>query len=205
MQNRRQPHSDADPECWQKDYEQVQEILMGTQEQWAQLYQDAYHIVLSTVRQTDHYKLLSHQEYEDITDEAFARSYAQLDQFRPISRFSIWVSGIARNITRDRRARQQTRIKYSGHLEELAKNEMACCDPFWVLGRYERNRCLWRAFFNLDRVDQEIVIRRLLEDGTFKRIAVDLQLPRKEVRSRLNFAKARMRSLFLHYYNHIRQ
>ena len=187
----------------QEDYEQVQRILHGEEGCWEQLYQNAYPIVRSFARQNDWKCLLLSQDYDDITDEAFARCYGNLERYRGESRFSTWVCGYAKNITRNRCSRQHTRLRNKGHLEDLARNQMATCDPYLVLLRCERDNCLWRAFYDLDEMEQEIVIRRVFKDDAPRLIAKDLNLTRKEVLHRFEHAKVTMRQLYLYYYNHI--
>ena len=190
----------------QEDYEQVQAILQGTEELWEPLYKSAYRSVQNCARQSDWQSFLSTQDYDDIADEAFALCYEHLDRYRGESRFSTWVGGYAKNITRNRCSRQQTRLRNKGHLEDLARNQMATCDPYFVLLRYERDNCLWRAFFDLDGADQEIVRRRrLFENDAPRLIARDLHMTRKEVLNRYEYAKVTMRRLFLYYYNHIQR
>ena len=188
----------------QEDFEQVQAILQGAEELWERLYKNAYRSVHSCARQSDWQSFLSAQDYDDIADEAFARCYEHLDRYRGESRFSTWVGGYAKNITRNRCSRQQTCLRNKGHLEDLARNQMAACDPYFVLLRYERDNCLWRAFFDLDEADQEIV-RRLFENDAPRLIARDLHLTRKEVLCRFEHAKVTMRRLFFYYYNHVQQ
>ena len=190
----------------QEDYEQVQALLQGAEELWEQLYKNAYRSVHRCARQSDWLSLFCAQDYDDITDEAFARCYEHLDRYRGESRFSTWVGGYAKNIARNRYSRQQTQLRNKGHLEDLARNQMATCDPYFVLLRCERDKCLWRAFFDLDGVDQEIIIRRrVFEDDAPRLIAKDLHMTRKEVLNRFEHAKVTMRQLFLYYYNHIQQ
>lgn len=189
----------------QEDYERVQEILQGEEELWEQLYKNAYQSVHSCARQSDWKHLLLSQDYDDIVDEAFTMCYEHLDRYRGESHFSTWIGGYAKNIARNRCSRQQTRLKNKGHLEDLARNQMAACDPYFVLLRCERDNRLWRAFFDLDEVDQEIIRRRVFEDDAPRLIAKDLHMTRKEVLNRFEYAKVTMRRLFLFYYNHIQQ
>lgn len=123
----------------QEDYKCVQEILQGEEELWEQLYKNAYQSVHSCARQSDWKHLLPLKDYDDIVDEAFARCYEHLDRYRGESRFSTWVGGYAKNIARNRCSRQQTHLRNKGHLEDLARNQMATCDPYFVLLRCERD------------------------------------------------------------------
>lgn len=179
----------------QEDYEQVQAILQGAEELWEQLYTNAYRSVRRCARQSDRQSLLCPQDYDDIADEAFARCYEHLDRYRGESRFSTWVGGYAKNIARNRCSRQQTRLRNKGHLEDLARNQMATCDPYFVLLRCERDNCLWRAFFDLGEVDQEIVRRKLFENDAPRLIARDLHMTRKEVLNRFEHKDMKKKDL----------
>lgn len=123
---------------WHADYERVQEVLQGAEEPWEQLYKNAYQKVLGFARQTDWKNILQPQDYDEIVEEAFARCYEHLDRYRGESRFSTWVGGYAKNTARNRCSCQQTRLRNKGHLEDLARNQMATCDPYFVLLRCER-------------------------------------------------------------------
>ena len=149
--------------------------------------------------------LLLPQDYDDITNEAFARCYEHLNRYRGESRFSTWVGGYAKNIARNRCSRRQTLLRNKGHIEDLARNQMTACDPYFVLLRCERDNCVWRAFFELGEADQEIVRRMVFENDAPKLIARDLHMTRKEALNRFTHAKVTMRRLFLYYYNHIQQ
>ena len=184
----------------EKDYEQIQEILQGAEELWEQLYRDAYPIVYSCVQKNDWNCLLRPEDYEDITDEAFARCYEHLERYRGESRFSTWVGGYAKYIVRNQCANQQTYLKNKDHMEKLALSRMATYDPYYVLLRWERDYCLWKAYYSLNRVDQEIVRRRLFEEDASNLIAEDLHMTRKEVLQRYRAAKLTMRQFFLRYY-----
>lgn len=180
------------------DLWRVQEVLGGDGEQWTSLYQDSYRIVLWAAAYSDPQRLLLSQDYREITDEAFARCYAHLARYQGLSRFSTWVAAYAKNLVRNRCAREQTRKRKQGVLEQAVELGISRWDPLRILLRLERDRCLWRAFFDLPMTEQQIVSLRLFENETYPAIAEELGLSRKEVRRRYQAALGQLRRGFLH-------
>ena len=182
------------------DWNQVQQILNGETECWDMLYNTAYHTVLRCVIATDCQKRFEHHEYRDIVDEAFYLCYAQLERYCGWSKFSGWVSGYAKNITRNRHSRDHTRQKYTYAQGQRNRWRMENCDPLSILIRQERNACLWRAFYEMSSVDQIILSERILNRETFAAIGKELHLTRKEVLRRYGAAANRLRGNFVRYY-----
>lgn len=182
------------------DFQQVQKILNGAQELWDPLYQASYEIVVQCAVKTDHNRLLKSDDYRDITDEAFTTCYTQLDRYKGWSRFSYWVGGYAKNITRNRCARELTKIRNQKLLENAAICQMAYCDPLLTLIRLEQDQFLWKAFFDLPAIDQKIVAARIFKNTAPKTLAHDLQLSRKEILMRYNLAIIVLRLHYRRYY-----
>ena len=185
----------------EQDYEIVQKILDGNQDLWDELYRTSHPAVLRSAAAADYRRMLNSAEYHEIADEAFARCYEQLDRYRGLSRFERWVGGYAKNITRNRCARELTRIRNRRLLEDAANRRMNGCDPLLILIRLERDRCLWRAFFDLSPVDRRIVWSSILENMAPKVWARELHLTKKEVRRRYEDALVVLRWNFNRYYS----
>lgn len=182
------------------DFQQVQKILGGAQELWDPLYQAVYQIVVRCAAKADHNRLLKSDDYRDITDEAFTTCYTQLERYKGWSRFSYWVGGYAKNITRNRCARELTKIRNKKLLENAASCQMAYCDPLLTLIRLERDQFLWKAFFDLPIIDQKIVAARIFKNIAPRTLAHDLQLSRKEVLTRYDLAIIILRLHYRRYY-----
>ena len=187
---------EALPEPCSREYDfwQVQCILKGDEENWETLYRGAYGIVFSYVMRVDVQKLFRHEEYCDIVDEAFALCYAQLD------RYPYWVGGYAKNITRNRCAKESRKQKQQGTLERAASQRIRMSDPMLVLLQRERNAILWNAFYQLDRLDQNILSMRILEENSFAAIARELRLARKEVICRYGVSVASLHQRLIRDY-----
>lgn len=195
-------HQNTLPQENTKEYDwmQVQRILNGEDDCWDLLYNAAYNAVLRCVVRADHKKRFEYYEYRDIVDEAFYLCYAQLERYRGWSKFSGWVSGYAKNITRNRCTRESTRRKHAYSQREKSIRQMESNDPESILIRQERNACLWKAFFEMNSMDQAILSGRILEGKSFAAIGRELHLSRKETLQRYGVAVNCLRKAFARYY-----
>lgn len=195
-------HQNALPDKNTKEYDWMlaQEIRNGRVECWDLLYKAAYDTVLRCTVSADHRKQFEYHEYRDIVDEAFYLCYAQLERYRGWSKFSGWVGGYAKNITRNRCSRERTRRKYHGVMRSEKMRQMETCDPVVILIRQERNSCLWKAFYEMDSMDQTILRGRILDGKSFAAIARELRLSRKETLRRYGLSAIYLRKRFTEYY-----
>ena len=132
-----------------QDYQLVQNILQGAEGLWDSLYAASYSTVINCARDEDYLKMLGPADYHEIADEAFARCYTQLERYRGLSRFCYWVGGYARNITKNRYSKEQTKQRNHILLVNAAKRHMKNYDPLPIIVRLERDQCLWKAFNDL--------------------------------------------------------
>ena len=181
----------------EEDYQQVQAFLdSGDQALWKALYEDAYETVRQCAAYTDFGHLLDPEEYREIADEAFARCYEQLERYQGRSRFSGWVGGYSKNITRTRCRQILTGMRYRRQLYERSTGRFMDWDPLWLLLRLERDACLWRA---ISETGWRILEARALEKLTFRDIARELQLTRREVQTRYEAVCTAVRRRYLRY------
>ena len=141
----------------------------------------------------------SHPEYREIADEAFARCYEQLERYQGRSRFSGWVGGYSKNITRTRCRQILTGMRYRRQLYERSTGRFMDWDPLWLLLRLERDACLWRAISDISETGWRILEARALEQLTFRDIARELQLTRREVQTRYEAVCTAVRRRYLRY------
>lgn len=136
---------------------------------------------MQAARQADRLRLLTPDDYEDVTEEAFEKCYEQLDRYRGLSRFCRWVAGYVKNLIRNRYARKQTARRNRYLLEDIVRSQLGQLDPLFILVRLERDRILWEAFFQLPRMERHIVVSILFRQVSPRQIARNLQLTRKQV------------------------
>ena len=145
-------------------------------------------------------KLLGEADYREITDEAFAKCCEQLDRYRGWSRFSTWVGGYSKNITRNRCRKVLTGLRYQRELYEASTGRMISWDPLWVLLRLERDSCLWEALGDISEESRQMLEAIALEKLPPRTAARELGMTQKELKERLEAVCNVVRRRFLRYY-----
>jgi len=124
-------------------------------------------------------------EAEDAVQETWIRACRGLDRFRGDAAFPTWLTGIARNVCRDRLrrlARERT---------EPIENAPLRCPAGAPLVRID----LERAVAALSAEEREAVLLHDMEGWKHREIAGELGITEGTSRSRLSRARARIRSL----------
>lgn len=184
----------------EQDYQAVQKILEGNQRLWDTLYSNSYSTVLRCAAITDYTHLLSISDYCDAADEAFALCFRQLERYRGLSRFAYWVGGYARNLIRNRRRAELTRIRGQEHLLQIATLDMWGQDPLAILIQMERDQCLRNAFFELAPMEQSILWKRSVCNLSTRKIAQEMILSGKEIHSQYLAALSHLKQRFIYHY-----
>ena len=163
----------------ERDYLLAGDVLNGDEDAWDLLCQDVFPWVVRGVRQADWAQAFTAWDYQDITGEALARCYEQLERYQGRSRFRRWVLGYAKNILLCRRQRLLTQQRNRYLLERMAAERARCRDPLQLLLCLERDQCLWEAFSRLDATDRTIVYHRVFFQTAFKTLAERCQLTQR--------------------------
>ncbi len=187
-------------ELRQRDYRCVQEFLAGDQEAWDTLYAQAYGVVLSCAAREDYDHILSISDYHDATMEAFTICMQKLEQYRDISRFATWVSGHVRNLIRNRRRRQLTRMRHRDELIRDFAETMWRCDPLTVVIRKEQYQSLYRGFCELEALEQMILWEEIVCETSLRKVAQKLSIPTKEIKRRHEIAIRELKQRFIYHY-----
>lgn len=186
----------------EQDYQKVQAFLeSGDRLLWEELYADAYQTAYRCAENADFRQLLGEADYREITDEAFAKCCEQLDRYRGWSRFSTWVGGYSKNITRNRCRKVLTGLRYRRELYEASTGRMIGWDPLWVLLRLERDSCLWEALGDISEESRQMLEAIALEKLPPRTAARELGMTQKELKERLEAACNVVRRRFLRYYS----
>ena len=182
------------------DFALAKAVLQGDADAWDTLYEDSWQFVLQTARQADQFHLLSLDDYEDVTAEAFTKCYEQLERYQGLSKFCRWVAGYAKNLILNRCTRKQTAHRNQYLLESIIRSQLSQLDPLLILIRLERDQLLWEAFFQLPKMEQHIVVSILFRRLPPRQIAKNLQLTRKQVLQYYHGALFKIRWHFIHLY-----
>lgn len=191
-------HSYAD--LRKQDYQFVQEILRGNRAPWNTLYTNAYGTVLRCAASADYDHLLCVSDYREAADEAFSLCTQRLEHYLGLSRFAYWVGGYARNLIRNRRRRELTRINKQNQLLQGLAVDMWGCDPLIILMRAERDQSLRYAFLDLTPIEQKILWKRVVCKMSVKRVAQELDISKVDVAIRYKAALHQLKTRFIHHY-----
>lgn len=183
-----------------RDYQAVQEILAGSLQSWDSLYSHAYCAVLRCASIADFPRLLCTADYRDAADEAFALCFQQLERYQGLSRFAYWVGGYARNLIRNRRRSELTRVQGLNRLSRISALDMWGQDPLVILIRAERDHCLRHAFQELTAGEQRILWQRSVYCLSMRKLAQDLSLPVPEAARQHAAALQHLKERFLYHY-----
>lgn len=130
-----------------------------------------------------------HDLAAELTQEAFVRAYANLDQFAGASSFYTWIWRLARNRALDLLARKRPRNLDLEPLGAVA----ADAGPGAAMEDAEQRDAVRRALDELPTDQREILLLREFEGLDYAQIAEALDVPEGTVKSRLNRARAALR------------
>lgn len=137
-----------------------------------------------------------HEIAEDLTQEAFLRSYRKLDTFRGDSRFYTWLYRIAFNLTinylKKKRRLQERELKEHILTKEQGRKavkRMTRFIPLEVLDQNEMKELLQEALIFLSPTHRDVFILYVLRGIPQKTIAKVMEINYGTVRSRLHYAR----------------
>ncbi|MCO6456965.1 MAG: sigma-70 family RNA polymerase sigma factor [Pirellulaceae bacterium] len=136
----------------------------------------------------------SHEEAEDVVQDAFIQAFVKLDTFRRESAFYTWLYRIGFNVAISRKRRH--RFEDSVERNRELKGEEPVDDgepPGERLLREERIGQVHAALEALGEDHRAILVLREMEGCDYETIADILQLPVGTVRSRLHRARLQLR------------
>lgn len=139
----------------------------------------------------------SHEDALDLSQEAFSRGFSAIQTFDPNKRFFTWYYQILRNLClnflRHRKLEavtmsvvlEEEEVKLEPATEELSADAQ--------LERAELRAMLWKALWELELEDRELIVARDLLGTSYKTLADLLDCPLGTVMSRLYHARMRLR------------
>jgi len=143
---------------------------------------------------------------EDVTQEAFVKTYRSLSHYNPSYRFSTWLYQITLNIIRDRLKKKKVdsisldrpfpdgQIIKDGLISGKENN------PEQYLTDQERREKIQQAIMSLPVQYREIIVLRHLEDLSYQELASILKVSPDAVKVRLYRAREQLK-YFLKKYN----
>ena len=132
---------------------------------------------------------------DEAAQEAFVAAWRALPNFRGDAKFSTWLYRLTTNAAIDvmrREKRHQT--VGDGEMMELADDADS---PQETVERTEQQETVQKALSTLSEEYREVLLLRYMEELDYAEIAEVLQLPSGTVKSRINRAKAALKTALL--------
>lgn len=132
---------------------------------------------------------------DEAAQEAFVAAWRALPNFRGDAKFSTWLYRLTTNAAIDvmrREKRHQT--VGDGEMMELADDADS---PQETVERTEQQETVQKALATLSEEYREVLLLRYMEELDYAEIAEVLQLPSGTVKSRINRAKAALKTALL--------
>ncbi len=132
---------------------------------------------------------------DEAAQEAFVAAWRALPNFRGDAKFSTWLYRLTTNAAIDvmrREKRHQT--VGDGEMKEVADDADS---PQETVERTEQQEAVQKALATLSEEYREVLLLRYMEELDYAEIAEVLQLPSGTVKSRINRAKAALKTALL--------
>ena len=132
---------------------------------------------------------------DEAAQEAFVAAWRALPNFRGDAKFSTWLYRLTTNAAIDvmrREKRHQT--VGNGEMVDLADDADS---PQETVERTEQQEAVQKALATLSEEYREVLLLRYMEELDYAEIAEVLQLPSGTVKSRINRAKAALKTALL--------
>jgi RNA polymerase sigma-70 factor (ECF subfamily) len=144
------------------------------------------------------YRLLGNREdAQEVAQEAFARAYFRLGDFRGTAQFRTWLYRILVNLATDlRRRRKPESPGEEGILRRTTTGE----NPGKQLDQRELGQCITEAIEALPTDLRTVIVLREIEELSYSEIARVIRRPVGTVMSRLFHARRRLRQSLALYW-----
>jgi len=176
-----------DPAC---DYAHIEEVLQGNKE--------AFTLLVGKYK-NNLYRLLrgmgaSPQDAQDLTQEAFIKSYQKLRDFRRDSSFAAWLYAIAINLFRDQARRKNL------HTVQAVTSDIpgTLGIPEDSYMHKESELALSRRLDNLPETYRIVLLLRYSNELSYEEISLITGMPLNRIKNALHRAKKKLRKQLAH-------
>ena len=148
----------------------------------------------------------NHEDANDVMQDTFLKVYESIHSFRKDAAFETWLYRIvvnhATNLVKRRERRRESPLSATNEMEihpELRRTADLANNPHLNLERKERQRWVAQAVNSLPIKQRTVVILHEFEGLTHPEIASILNCSEGTVRSRLHYARQKLRDLLKPY------
>ena len=132
---------------------------------------------------------------DEAAQEAFVAAWRALPNFRGDAKFSTWLYRLATNAAIDQMRREKRHHGAGdGEMPDIADDSDS---PQETVERTEQQEAVQKALATLSEEYREVLLLRYMEELDYAEIAEVLQLPSGTVKSRINRAKAALKTALL--------
>ena len=132
---------------------------------------------------------------DEAAQEAFVAAWRALPNFRGDAKFSTWLYRLTTNAAIDvMRREKRHKAAGDGEMVEVADDTDS---PQETVERTEQQEAVQKALSTLSEEYREVLLLRYMEELDYAEIAEVLQLPSGTVKSRINRAKAALKTALL--------
>ena len=164
-------------------------VLRNDNEARRELFEAFYRRTYAVV----YYILRSHENAEDITQEAFIKAFQKLDQLVKKEKFAAWLAAIASNLARNFLKREK-KIIVTSELPEIKTSEQFSSPEDEALNNIETDN-IRRAIRSLPPEQYQVVALFYYHDLKVEEIGTMLKISTGTVKSRLFRARQKMAAL----------
>ena len=123
----------------------------------------------------------------DLSQEAFVSVFRSIKRFNPQYRFYPWFYKILKNLALNYVRRRKRETNLSGAIPDNTYN------PEVIRERDERKDAVWKAIWELEPGEREIIIFKHFQELSYEDIAQILDCPVGTVMSRLYYARKKLK------------
>lgn len=134
----------------------------------------------------------SADDAEALTEEVFVAAFSALGRFKGKSSVYTWLYGILLHRFRKALTARKRKLKFLNEAA-LAKENKVAPSASELLEKKELSKCLLEAVSSLPEKERVVLVSFYLEDLSYKEMARMLKCPIGTIKSRLFYAKARVR------------
>ena len=148
----------------------------------------------------------NHEDADDVMQDTFLKVYESIHSFRKEAAFETWLYRIvvnhATNLVKRRERRRESSLSVTNEMEihpDLRRTVNLANNPHLNAERKERQRWVTQAVNSLPLKQRTVVILHEFEGLTHSEIASILNCSEGTVRSRLHYAKQKLKDLLKPY------
>lgn len=189
----------------EKDFEVVKRALEGDWRAHEELYVYAFGKALRAARRFNADNLLSSDEIKEVANEAFKRCILKLETYIEGNSFSAWLCGFVKNVVYEERRKKLRNFEKENKYRESELVNFVSVSPERYTVAKEQLVCARKAYDSLDALNRLLILWRVLEEISEKRVLGITKLTKAEADARAGIALKIMRKRFFEMYGFIQR